>query len=281
MRIGELARLSGVSARMLRHYDGTGLVRPTARTAAGYREYSAADVRRLFHVESLRSLGMSLREVARALDDPGFDPAELVDELVAAAQERIAREKELLGRLERIRSADPWGGVDVLSAVVLMRGLSSADPSRRLRAALSVGRGAGQGRVLAEAVLAESDENVAGTLRWRLARAGEGGVDVLGRALGAEEPGVRGRAVAALAAVDTDEAAVLLKRALRDPDPDTRGRAALALGRRGDARVVDDLIDMIVGGVRDTDAADVLGALAREHGVVGRIVGDFARRLEE
>ena len=59
---------------MLRHYDSLGLVRPTGRTGAGYREYSGEDIRRIFHVESLRSLGLSLRDVGRALDDPGFTP---------------------------------------------------------------------------------------------------------------------------------------------------------------------------------------------------------------
>ncbi|WP_415750406.1 MerR family DNA-binding transcriptional regulator [Burkholderia sp. BCC1988] len=42
MRISELANRSGVSARMLRHYDAIGLVSPSGRTEAGYREYSQA-----------------------------------------------------------------------------------------------------------------------------------------------------------------------------------------------------------------------------------------------
>ena len=83
MLIGEVARRSGVSARMLRHFDRLGLVRPTSRSGTGYREYSPDDVRRLFHVESLRSLGLSLHDVGRALDDPNFAASGLVDELAA------------------------------------------------------------------------------------------------------------------------------------------------------------------------------------------------------
>ncbi|NUT51024.1 MAG: MerR family DNA-binding transcriptional regulator, partial [Saccharothrix sp.] len=60
MLSGDVSRHSGVSTRMLRHYDALGLVRPTGRTVGGYREYSAEDVRRIFHVEGLRSLGLSL-----------------------------------------------------------------------------------------------------------------------------------------------------------------------------------------------------------------------------
>ncbi|MGW3562241.1 MerR family DNA-binding transcriptional regulator, partial [Streptomyces sp. NPDC000963] len=59
MLIGDVARRSGVSARMLRHYETLGLVRPTGRTGSGYREYSDEDIRRIFHVESLRSLGVA------------------------------------------------------------------------------------------------------------------------------------------------------------------------------------------------------------------------------
>jgi DNA-binding transcriptional MerR regulator len=73
--IGEVARRCGVSTRMLRHYDTLGLVRPTGRTVGGYREYSEADLRRIFHVEGLRTLGLSLRQIGRALADPGFAPS--------------------------------------------------------------------------------------------------------------------------------------------------------------------------------------------------------------
>ena len=47
MLIGEVARHTGLSNRMLRHYDSLGLVRPTGRTSGGYREYSDADLERL------------------------------------------------------------------------------------------------------------------------------------------------------------------------------------------------------------------------------------------
>ena len=45
--MGHVAELAGVTVRTLHHYDEIGLVRPSARTAAGYRVYSAGDVERL------------------------------------------------------------------------------------------------------------------------------------------------------------------------------------------------------------------------------------------
>ncbi|MFE7136031.1 MerR family transcriptional regulator, partial [Streptomyces sp. NPDC057638] len=125
MLIGEVARRSGVSARMLRHYESLGLVRPSARTEGGYREYSAADVRRLFHIESLRSLGLSLRDAGRALDDPGFAPVALVDDLIRQTRERIAQETELLARLSRIDATEPGSWEDVLQTVALLRSLGA------------------------------------------------------------------------------------------------------------------------------------------------------------
>lgn len=258
MLIGEVARRSGVSARMLRHYESHGLVRPTGRTGGGYREYSADDVRRIFHIESLRSLGLSLREVGRALDDPGFRPAELVDELARRTEERIAAETALLTRLRRIGAGEPSRWDDVLETVALLQALGSDSPARRQRTALTSDLPA---EALVEAVLDETDPHVAGALRWALRRAGEDGVALLADGLDAPEAEVRRRAVEALAEIPDDAATALLRTVLTHADAVVRGRAALALGARGVAEAVPALVDMIVEGRNDVEAAEALGAL--------------------
>lgn len=63
MLIGDAARYTGVSVRMLRHYDAVGLVRPTGRTIGGYRDYSDDDVRTILQVKTLRSLGLTLKQI--------------------------------------------------------------------------------------------------------------------------------------------------------------------------------------------------------------------------
>ena len=65
--IGEVARTSGTTVRTLRHYDEIGLLRASERTASGHRRYTEGDVRRLYRVRALRSLGLSLPEIADAL----------------------------------------------------------------------------------------------------------------------------------------------------------------------------------------------------------------------
>jgi DNA-binding transcriptional MerR regulator len=67
--VGELARLTGVTVRALHHYDEIGLVRPSQRTAAGYRLYGDADVLRLHQVLLFRELGLPLEEIADAIDE--------------------------------------------------------------------------------------------------------------------------------------------------------------------------------------------------------------------
>ncbi|MBR8643488.1 MerR family transcriptional regulator [Streptomyces tuirus] len=282
MLIGEVARRSGVSARMLRHYESLGLMRPSGRTGSGYREYSGEDIRRIFHIESLRSLGLSLREIGRALDDPGFTPSALVDDLIRQTRERIAAETELLTRLRRIDAAEPAGWEDVLQVLAFLRALGSKSAAARQRAALSPAAGVPMVvEALVEAVLRETDPNVAGALRWALARSGDGGTALarLAEGLGSPVAAVRERAVQSLAELPGGEATARLRDALDNPDVVVRGHAALALGTRGVAEVLPTLIDMIVEGRNDTDAADALSMLASDTATADRIATGLVDRL--
>ncbi|TDC61319.1 HEAT repeat domain-containing protein, partial [Streptomyces hainanensis] len=282
MLIGDVARRSGVSARMLRHYETLGLVRPTGRTGSGYREYSDEDIRRVFHIESLRSLGLSLRDVGRALDDPDFAPAELVDDLVRRTRDRIAAETELLTRLHRINAAEPADWADVLRIVALLQALRSTSAGARQRAALaSVEAVPVPVEALVEAVLGEPDPNVAGALRWALAPSGEDALPPLAKGLRSPTAEVRRRAARTIAELPTDGATTVLRTALTDPDtdPTVRGHAALALGARGVADAVPVLLDLIVEGRNDTEAADALSRLASDPATADRIATDLVSRL--
>ena len=110
LKVGELAKRTGLTVRALHHYDEIGLLRPSLHTGSGHRLYTAVDIARLQQVLSLRQLGFGLDEIRDCLDRPGFSPREVIGLHVARLKERIAMQQRLCERLEavaaRLRSAE-------------------------------------------------------------------------------------------------------------------------------------------------------------------------------
>ena len=95
--VGELSRLTGLTVRALHHYDEIGLVRPSQRTAAGYRLYDEADALRLQQVVVLRELGVPLDQIGAAIDASADRAALLRRHRAALVDKR--------GRLDRMLAA--------------------------------------------------------------------------------------------------------------------------------------------------------------------------------
>jgi Cu(I)-responsive transcriptional regulator len=68
MNIGQAAKASGLSAKMIRYYESIGLAPQPGRRASGYRAYSADEVQRLSFIRRARDLGFSLQQVRNLLD---------------------------------------------------------------------------------------------------------------------------------------------------------------------------------------------------------------------
>jgi DNA-binding transcriptional MerR regulator len=121
LKVGELARRTGLTVRALHHYDAIGLVRPSLHTEAGHRLYTAGDVARLQQVLSLRQLGFSLEEARACLDRPGFSPLEVVRRHADRLREQIALQRELCERLEGLATA--FGAAGDVSADDFLRAI--------------------------------------------------------------------------------------------------------------------------------------------------------------
>lgn len=104
MKVGELARRTGLTVRTLHHYDEIGLLKPSLHTESGHRLYADRDVERLQRIVSLRQIGFSLDEIRGCLDRPDFSPLAVVDLHVAWLKERIERERSLCAGLEMVAS---------------------------------------------------------------------------------------------------------------------------------------------------------------------------------
>lgn len=118
-KIGELARRTGLTIRTLRHYDALGLLKPSDRTASAYRLYSPADLTRLLHIQSLKTLGLTLPEIARALDDPAHAPQHVLQQHIEALESRIAQEQQLVRRLRDLQGATEVGWTEIAETIAL------------------------------------------------------------------------------------------------------------------------------------------------------------------
>jgi DNA-binding transcriptional MerR regulator len=99
--IGEFARLGGVSARTLRHYDEIGLLRPaTVDPDSGYRGYAAPQLGQLNRIMALKELGLSLTQVRVLLSGVTLDELRgmLALRRPARARTRTAQERAAQGR---------------------------------------------------------------------------------------------------------------------------------------------------------------------------------------
>lgn len=99
--VKQLADLAGVSRRTLHYYDRIGLLRPGSVAANGYRRYGRAELLRLQQILFYRELGLSLEQIGRILDDPGFDALSALVEHRAALLSGVQRLQRLVGTVDQ------------------------------------------------------------------------------------------------------------------------------------------------------------------------------------
>ena len=111
MNIGEASRASGVSPKMIRHYESLGLIPPAARSDAGYRRYSANDVHLLAFIARARDLGFSIAEIAQLVGlwqdrtRPSAKVKALALEQVARLERKVRELQEMKATLQRLAAS--------------------------------------------------------------------------------------------------------------------------------------------------------------------------------
>jgi Cu(I)-responsive transcriptional regulator len=104
MNIGEAARQSGLSARMIRHYESLGLMPQAPRRDGGYRDYGSDDLERLRFIRRARDLGFPLPEIA-SLIELWQDPARASAAVKALALQRVAALKAQAREIDAMRAS--------------------------------------------------------------------------------------------------------------------------------------------------------------------------------
>ena len=103
LKVGELARRSGMTVRTLHHYDAIGLLTPSARSDAGYRLYNRDDIARLHQIQAMRQLDLSLADIGALLARPDASLSAVIEQQIAALTRQIDRATDLRDRLHRLR----------------------------------------------------------------------------------------------------------------------------------------------------------------------------------
>ncbi len=102
MKIGELAKQTGLSVRTLHYYDEIGLLSPSRRTDSEHRLYERQDIVRLQQILSLRQLGLSLKEIRDCLEQPNYSLSRTIDLHRSKLREQLSLSQKLLNRLDLI-----------------------------------------------------------------------------------------------------------------------------------------------------------------------------------
>ena len=141
MRIGELARLTGVSTKTIRYYEDIGLLPPPEREPNGYRDYDEEAVGRLRFIRDAQATGLTLTEISSILDLRGKGVATchhvlgLLERHLEDLDRHIAKLKETRKQLaaitERARSLDPADCTDPIRCQTIGEGMALAGSKAR------------------------------------------------------------------------------------------------------------------------------------------------------
>jgi DNA-binding transcriptional MerR regulator len=101
-KVGDLAKLTGLTVRTLRFYDQIGLFSPSGHSDSGHRLYNQDDIKQLHQILSLKYLGLSLEEIQSVLKGHTNTPSDIMDIQIERVRKNIKTGQKLLAELERV-----------------------------------------------------------------------------------------------------------------------------------------------------------------------------------
>ena len=103
MKVGALAKRTGLTVRTLHHYDEIGLLSPAHRTRSGHRLYGEEELSRLQQIASLKHLGLPLEEICECLTRPEYSLERVLNLQIERLAEQIRRHEHLRALVEALR----------------------------------------------------------------------------------------------------------------------------------------------------------------------------------
>ncbi len=110
MTIGEMAKQSGLTAKMIRHYESLGLLPEPVRSESGYRYYQSKDIQQLRFIKQARELGFSLPQIGELLSlwhdehRTSSKVKQLASEHIAVLEQKISELNQMKQSLEKLVS---------------------------------------------------------------------------------------------------------------------------------------------------------------------------------
>ena len=102
LKVGEIAKKTGLTVRALHHYDDIGLLTASCRSDTGYRLYTHDDLMQLQKIKSLQSLGFSLEEIARIIQSDAESLSDILNKHLNNLVQHIEQQQVLIQRLQNL-----------------------------------------------------------------------------------------------------------------------------------------------------------------------------------
>jgi DNA-binding transcriptional MerR regulator len=101
-KVGELAKIAGLTVRTLRFYDQIGLYSPSDHSDSGHRLYTESDISRLQQILSLKELGLTLDEIKAILSGDHFNLSNIISLQISRIKENLIVQQKLLRELQHV-----------------------------------------------------------------------------------------------------------------------------------------------------------------------------------